>query len=90
MIDLNIQLSIILFSIIYGIYFYLLLYLCRNYINYNNTFFRIINTISFILFMTIVYFIGIQIICSGILHLYSLLIITLVCLLCNTIAKKLK
>lgn len=78
MINLNIQLSIILFSTIYGFLFYYLLIICKDYLNIDNYFFRIINTISFFLFFILIYYIGIEIVCDGIFHFYSILIIIFV------------
>lgn len=75
MININIQYSIIMFSIIYGLLFYYLLIICRDYINIDNILFRIINTITFFLFFTIIYYIGVQIVCDGYFHLYSFFII---------------
>ncbi len=87
MINLNVQISIIIFSYIYGLLFYYLLYLCRDYINYKNYIFKIINTITFFLTMTFVYFIGIEIVCDGILHIYSLIIVILAGLIEHFVAK---
>lgn len=90
MIDLNIQLSLIIYSFLYGLVFYYLLCLCRDYLNYNNCFFRIINTFTFFIALSIIYFIGLQIICDGILHIYSLFIVILPGLIEHFIAKKIK
>ena len=78
MIDINIQYSLILFSLIYGLLFYYLLNICKDYLNIENIFFRIINTITFFLFMSIIYYIGIEIVCDGIFHLYSFIVIIIV------------
>lgn len=90
MIDINVQLSIIIFSYIYGLLFYWLLFLCRNYINYKNSIYRIINTTTFFLLFSLLYFIGIEIVCDGILHIYSLFIVILSGYMEHIIAKKIK
>lgn len=88
MINLNIQINIIVYSILFGLLFYYLLYLCRKYLNYNNCFLRVINTFTFFTSLSLIYFIGLQIICDGILHIYSLSIVILVGLIEHFIAKK--
>ncbi len=90
MINIKAQLSIIIFSYIYGSLFYYLLFLCRNYINYKNRIYKIINTISFFLLFSLLYFIGIEIVCDGILHIYSLFIVILTGYIEHIIAKNIK
>lgn len=90
MIEFNTQLSIIIFSIIYGLLFYYLIVLCRHYINHPKIIFRFINTFTFFTFVALIYFIGLEIVCNGILHIYSFLIIILVCYIVNFIANKKK
>ena len=90
MIDFNTQISIIVFSYIYGLLFYYLIYLCRKYINYELVFFRIINTITFFLSFSIIYFIGLELVCDGILHIYSLIIVIFTGFVSHLIAKKKK
>ena len=77
MININVQLSIIIFSYLFGLLFYYLLNICKDYINHKNYFFKIINTFTFFLSMSLIYFIGLEIVCNGILHIYSFLIIIL-------------
>ena len=88
MINLDIQLSVIIYSYLYGLVFYYLLYLCRYYLNYEVCFFRIINTFTFFIALSIIYFIGLQILCDGILHIYSLFIVILSGLIEHFVAKK--
>lgn len=90
MIEFGTQLDIIIFSYIYGLLFYYLLYLCRNYVNYKTLFFRIINTISFFLLFSLIYFIGLEIVCDGILHIYSLFIVIFAGYTMHFVAKKKK
>jgi hypothetical protein len=77
MIDINTQFSIIVFSYLYGVLFFSLLFICKDYLNHNNYFYRIINTITFFLTLSLIYFIGCEIVCSGIVHIYSFFIISL-------------
>ena len=88
MIDLNIQIGIIIYSFLYGLIFYYLLYICKDYLLINNTFYRIINTFTFFISLSLIYFIGLQIVCDGILHIYSLSIVILSGLIEHFIAKK--
>ena len=88
MINLSTQINIILYSFLYGLLFYYLLYLCRHYLNYKKTFFRIINTFTFFTSLSLIFFIGLQIVCDGILHIYSLSIVILSGLIEHFIAKK--
>ena len=90
MININFQLSIIVFSIIYGLLFYYLLFICRYYLCYKNIIFRFINTITFFLLLSNIYFIGLDIICDGILHVYSLIIIVFIGTIEHFIEKKKK
>jgi DNA integrity scanning protein DisA with diadenylate cyclase activity len=55
-----------------------------------NLFFRIMNTFSFILILTFLYFLGIEKISDGILHLYSLCLIALGFIVGDKIARTLK
>lgn len=88
MINLSIQISIIIYSFLYGLVFYYLLYICRDYLSINNKFYRIINTLTFFMSLSLIYFIGLQIVCDGILHIYSLSIVILAGLIEHFIAKK--
>lgn len=90
MININYQLSIILFSVIYGLLFYYLVCICKYYLCHKNIIFRFINTITFFLFFSNIYCIGLDIICDGILHIYSLIIIVFVGTIEHFIAKKKK
>ena len=87
MIEFKFQLSIIIFSYIYGLLLYYLLYLCRDYINYPNYFFRVINTLTFFLTFSLIYLFGLELICDGILHIYSLFIVVFTGYITHLIAK---
>jgi len=90
MIELNIQVDIIIYSIIYGLLFYYLLYLCRDYLNYNTYIFRLLNTFTFFMSLSLIYIIGLDIVCDGILHIYSIFIVILVGIVNHFVAKKKK
>lgn len=90
MIELNIQVDIIIYSIIYGLLFYYLLYLCRGYLNYNTYIFRLLNTFTFFMSLSLIYIIGLDIVCDGILHIYSIFIVILVGIANHFVAKKKK
>lgn len=90
MITFKVQFSLIIFSYIYGKAFYYLLYLCRHYINYPNIIYRIINTFTFFVTLSLIYFIGLEIVCDGILHIYSFFIIIGVGYLTHFVANKKK
>ncbi len=75
MIELAYQFKIIIYSILYSLVFTYSFILCKNYLCVNNYVFKTINTITFYLFFSIMYFIGLEIVCNGILHFYSILTI---------------
>lgn len=90
MIGLNIQFKIIIFSYMYGLFFYYSLFLLKKYLNISNCFFRYLNTITFFLFTSLGYCLGLEIICDGILHIYSLFIVIITGYACRLIAKTYK
>lgn len=75
MINLNIQLKLIIFSLIFGMLFKFFLIKLDKFIHHKNIFFSIINSFSFILFFTLLYFYNIEKIASGILHPYSVILV---------------
>lgn len=87
MIPLSIQIKIILFSFFFGIFFFLTYTLVKKAIYCKNVFFRIINTFSFILLLTLFYFLGLERISDGILHPYSLFLIMLGFVVSDIIAR---
>jgi len=74
---LDIQISLIIFSFIYGIFFNLFLSLNYRFIYSFNKFSQIISSFLFVLINVIIYFICLQKINNGILHIYSIIIIIL-------------
>jgi len=90
MIPLSIQIKIILFSFSFGVFFYFGYQLVKKAIYCHNVFFRIINTFSFILLLTLLYFFGLEYISDGILHPYSLFLIMLGFVVSNVIARRKK
>ena len=75
MIDLNIQVKLIIFSLIFGFLFSILLDALYIVLKEKNRYFSIILSFLFICFMTIIYFIGIKKIGYVIFHIYSILCI---------------
>lgn len=90
MISLSIQLKIILFSYIYGVFIDFLYTLLKRYIYDVNVFFRIINSFSIIMGITLIYFFLLEKIAYGIFHTYSLLVICLSFSICTIIANNTK
>ena len=77
MIDLKIQFDLIIFSFVYGMLFRFFLLKLDKYIHHKNIFFSIINSFSYILTASLLYFYNIEKIASGILHPYSILMVIL-------------
>lgn len=77
MINLNIQIKLIIFSFIFGFLFSMLLDIFYYSIKKKNRIYSILVSLSLIIIMTIVYFIGINKIGYIIFHLYSILAIVI-------------
>ena len=77
MIDLTLQFKLIFFSFIFGFMFSALLEEFNKIIKKSSTIIEIIFSFLFIIFMTIIYFLGIQKIGNAIFHIYSVLSIVL-------------
>ena len=90
MIPEKIQFNIIFFSFLYGLFFYYSLSLAHSYLINSKVVKRFINTITFFAFVTLVYFIGLQVVSNGILHIYSLFVIIITGYLARLIANKKK
>lgn len=73
MIDLNIQFKLIIFSFIFGFFFSSALDSFNKLIKKCNTFLQILFSFLFIMFMTIIYYIGINKISYAIFHIYSII-----------------
>ena len=73
MIDLTIQLRLIIFSFIYGFMFSCLLDIFNKKIKKYSKIVEIILSFILIVFMTIVYFVGINKIGNAIFHIYSII-----------------
>ena len=73
MIDLTLQFKLIIFSFIFGFMFSASLEGFNKIIKKYSTAIEIILSFIFILFMTFVYFVGIQKIGNAIFHIYSIL-----------------
>ena len=75
MINLSIQIKLIVFSLIFGFMFSILLDILYIFLSNKNKFISIFLSFIFICFMTIVYFIGIKNIGYVIFHIYSIICI---------------
>ena len=73
MIDLSLQFKLIIFSFIFGFLFSFSLECFNKLIKRYSTFIEIILSFLFVLFMTFIYFIGIEKIGNAIFHIYSIL-----------------
>lgn len=75
MINLNVQIKLIIFSFIFGFLLSIIMDIFYLYIKNKNTISSILLSFILIIFMTIIYFIGIKQIGYIIFHFYSILII---------------
>lgn len=75
MINLNIQIKLIIFSLIFGFMFSIILDVLYMFLSNKNKFMFISLSFIFICFMTIIYFIGIDKIGYVIFHFYSIICI---------------
>ncbi len=87
---LDIQINLIIFSLIYGVIFNILLCISYRFVYSLNKYLKIISSILFSLVNVLIYFIYLQKICNGIFHIYSLLLILLGYFIVEFIKKKLK
>ncbi len=87
MIDLTLQFKLIIFSFIFGFLFSALLEWFNKKINKHNTCARLVFSIFLIIFMTFVYFVGIQKIGNAIFHIYSIISIIVGYILYDLIIK---
>ena len=85
--NLIIQLKLILFSFIFGIFFNVFLNINCKFIYSSNIVIKIISSFIFVIINTLIYFIILMKINNGIFHIYSLLIILLSYLLVEKLKK---
>ena len=94
MIEISIQLKLLIFSLIYGFLFSIILDILYPLIKKTNKIYQIIISFFLILIMAIIYFIAIDKIGYVIFHLYSILAIIIgfisYDIIINVIAKRLK
>jgi len=77
MIDLNIQIKLIVFSFVFGFFFSIILELFnKKTFNYKN-YIKFVLSILLISLFSYIYFVGIQNICYGIFHIYSIISIVI-------------
>lgn len=72
MIELDIQIKLIIFSLIYGFLFSIILDVFYQIVNKIHKFYKIVISFFLILIMTIIYFIGIKQIGHILFHIYSI------------------
>lgn len=72
MIDLEIQKNLLIFSLIYGFLFSIILDFSYKLIHHSNKLFKILFSLLIIALMTIIYFIGIKKIGEAFFHIYSI------------------
>lgn len=87
MIDLTLQFKLIIFSFIFGFLFSALLEWFNKKTNKYSTYIKLLLSILLIIFMTYIYFIGIQKICNAIFHIYSIISIIIGFVLYDLIIK---
>jgi len=75
--NLDTQLKLLLFSFMYGLFLSFMININQKYLYSNNTILKIIFTFFFILAHTFLYFIILQKINDGIIHIYSIISIVL-------------
>jgi len=75
MIDLSIQLKLIIFSFIFGFMFSALLEWFNKKILKYSSYIKLMLSLILIIFMTYIYFIGIEKISNAIFHIYSIVFI---------------
>lgn len=87
MIDLTLQFKLIIFSFIFGFLFSALLEWFNKKTNKYSTYIKLLLSILLIIFMTYIYFIGIQKIGNAIFHIYSIISIIIGFVLYDLIIK---
>lgn len=75
MISLEIQTNLLIFSLIYGFLFSIILDFSYKLIHHSNKVFQILFSLLIITLMTLIYFIGIKKIGEAIFHIYSVIAI---------------
>lgn len=88
--NLYIQIKLILFSFLFGVYFSFMLDVNCKYMKSKSLLYNSLFTIFFMLFNTFLYFYILQNINNGILHYYSFLCIVLGVFIENVIVNKIK
>lgn len=86
--ELIVQLKLIIFSFLYGIFFAFTLNINYKFINSKRKILKVIFTLVFIILNTLIYFAILQKINNGILHYYSFICIVLGFLSENLIVNK--
>ena len=87
MIPLNIQINTLLFSFLFGIFFSIFLNINYKFIYNNKKIYRIITSFIFVMINVIIYFIILEKINNGILHIYSIFMIIIGSIFENIVRK---
>lgn len=77
MMNLETQIKLVVFSLVFGIFFALMIDINHKYLYESKRYFKIIFTFLFILINTILYFLVLKKINEGIIHIYSIICIIL-------------
>lgn len=77
--NLKIQCFSFLFSFLFGIFFFLILYFHRKFLFTNLKIFKFINPFVFVLDMSLLYFLGLKKINEGKIHIYFLFVFLIGC-----------
>lgn len=85
---LSVQIISLLVSFCYGMFFYLTLELNSRFIYSGNLFVKIICSLIFIAFHTLLYFLILMYINNGYVHIYFILCIMLGYLMCKVVYKR--
>lgn len=85
---LGVQVISLLVSFGYGIFFYLTLELNSRFIYSSNLFVRIVYSLLFVVFHTLLYFLILMYINNGYVHLYFILCIMIGYLMCKVVYKR--
>ena len=86
--SLEIHIQLLLFSLIFGVFFALMIDINHKFLYSEKKFFKIIFTFLFVLVNTFIYFLILKKINQGIIHIYSIICIILGFFIENIIRKK--
>ena len=85
---LSVQIISLLVSFCYGMFFYLTLELNSRFIYSSNLFVKIVYSLIFVIFHTLLYFFILMYINNGYVHIYFILCIIFGYLMCKVVSKR--